>query len=310
MVKSSPERNRGVALVIALFVVAVVTVSVTQALSALSLNVARAENYFAKEQAWQYALGAESWARVVLSRDDAKVDSLNEDWATALPPLPVDRGTISGKIEDLQALMNLNGLAAGAQAELSLKRFRCLLEGLELPIELANAIADWVDEDQIPRLPGGSEEDEYLAMRLPYRSADRPMADISELRLVSGVSAEVFAKIRPFVSVLPGETTLNINTVPKEIFVCIVDGLSDQVAETLIEDRHGQPYESVAQLLEDDSLKGLDTASAGLGVASAHFGVRVWVELDRGRVALNSVITRDTGGSTRISHRTQMAGGT
>ncbi len=309
--KSSPKRNHGVALIVALFVVAIVAVSVTQALSVMYLSIARLENYFAHEQAWQYALGAESWARVVLSRDDNKIDALNEDWATALPPLPVERGIVSGEIEDLQARMNVNGMAEErVRNGLNTTRFRCLLERLELDLDLADAIADWIDGDQIPRMPGGVEEDEYMARPLPYRTADQAMVDISELRLVKGVNKEVFAKLSPFVSALPLDAKLNVNTVPKEILVCAAPGLSETAADSLIESRRDQPFKSITELLEDENLKGLDVNGEGLGVASAHFNVRVLVELDRGRVTLSSVIVRQANGRTRVSHRTQMAGGT
>lgn len=61
-------------------------------------------------QARLYSLGAEDWATAVLRRDDSETDHLGEDWASLPPALPIQGGTLQGRIIDLQGRFNLNNL--------------------------------------------------------------------------------------------------------------------------------------------------------------------------------------------------------
>ena len=82
------RRARGVALIIALVVVALATILATRIGAQSALDQRRGATLLAQEQAFQVALGAEAWAIEIL-REDAersKRDSLDEAWATPLPP--------------------------------------------------------------------------------------------------------------------------------------------------------------------------------------------------------------------------------
>ena len=57
-------------------------------------------------------------------------------------------GQIGGSIDDAQARFNVNNLAVdGIVSRVELLRLRRLLEILELPQALADALADWIDAD-------------------------------------------------------------------------------------------------------------------------------------------------------------------
>jgi hypothetical protein len=126
------SRQRGVALITALLVVSLVTVIAVAMATRQHIDVRLTGNLVHGEQAYAYALAAESWARVILRRDDIQSDhdSLDEDWATALPPIAVEGGQVSGKIEDLQGRFNINNLVMpdGKVSEADVAYFRRLLE--------------------------------------------------------------------------------------------------------------------------------------------------------------------------------------
>ena len=46
---------------------------------------------------------------------------------------------------------------------LRVERFRRLLEHLQLNPMLADAVLDWIDKDELVRMPGGAESASYLA---------------------------------------------------------------------------------------------------------------------------------------------------
>ena len=67
-------------------------------------------------------------------------------------------------------------------------------------LELASAIIDWRDRDDVP-LVLGAESQEYLNLGLPVGPRNGPFESVGELQLVSGVTAELFTCISPLLTV-------------------------------------------------------------------------------------------------------------
>ena len=90
----SLSRQRGVALITAVLLVAMATVLATRIGSRGAIDQRRASALMLREQAYQIALGAEAWAGEILREDAQKgqEDTLVETWAMPLPALPVDGG--------------------------------------------------------------------------------------------------------------------------------------------------------------------------------------------------------------------------
>ena len=104
------NQQAGIALIMVLLVVALVAIMAAGIASKQQLSTRRTGNLLNNEQAYMYLLGAEDWAKNILAQDfkDNKTDSFDDDWAVELPPIPVEGGTIQGKIKDLQARFNIN----------------------------------------------------------------------------------------------------------------------------------------------------------------------------------------------------------
>ena len=88
------RRQRGVALITALLVVAIAATAATALARQQQLAIQRSSNVLNAEQAWLYALGAETFAHQVLRRDaeDGDSDHPGEGWATLVPPTAIDGG--------------------------------------------------------------------------------------------------------------------------------------------------------------------------------------------------------------------------
>jgi general secretion pathway protein K len=180
------------------------------------------------------------WARAVLSDDrrQSNVDHLGEPWALRLPPMPVENGELVGKIEDQQAAFNVNNLVAEGKINFAqLAHFRRLLATLSLPDALAYTLVDWIDDDNQPQPQGGAEDAYYLALDPPYLAANRPLIDIDELALVAGFDNNVRARLRPYVSALPGFTPVNVNTASPEVISAMIDGLDLGSAQAMVAQR-------------------------------------------------------------------------
>ena len=108
----SYQRSRGVALITALLIMALIA-SLTYTLKwNNALDLRRTVVMLNRDQAIQVAIGAESWIQSILRQDlaDSDTDHLGEIWASELPGLPIDGGEVFGDIEDLQGRFNVNNL--------------------------------------------------------------------------------------------------------------------------------------------------------------------------------------------------------
>lgn len=293
----NPRRQAGVALIMAIMVVALATIAAAAMASRQQLDVRRTANLLDSDQAYAYALAVEGWARMILARDarDNQTDHLDEVWAQRLPPIGVSGGQIDGYVADLQGRFNLNNLV-GADGQVStadFAYFQRLLQALGIDDQLALAILDWLDADFDTRFPAGAEDDFYLSTPTPYRAANRPLQSVSELRLIRGVDAETWQRLVPFVTALPGRTAININTAAAPLLQAIAEGLATQDGEQLVEKRPADGYASVDLLLQDEIFAGKELDDGGLTVVSQFFLVRSDVRVGTARAQVYSIVQRN-----------------
>jgi general secretion pathway protein K len=293
------HKQRGVALITALLVVALATIAAVAMATRQQLDIRRTASLLHGEQAYSYVLGAESWAQVVLARDlrESGIDTLEEDWSTQPPVSFVEGGSIFGRIIDLQGRFNLNSLVAGGVPDNdAIERFKRLLRVLELDEMLADPLVDWIDGDIDVRFPDGAEDETYLLLETSYRAGNQPLADISELRLVKGYSAEVIEQLRPFIVALPEPTAINVNTATAEVLSTLAEDLSLADAEALVDARGEEGFESVDSFLQDPTLDAKDVAAASLSVTSQWFLMVSEANIGDGRARLASLIQRSPSG--------------
>lgn len=301
----------GVALLTALLVVALATVAAVAMTSRQQFDMRRTGNLLHSEQAWAWVLGAESWARVVLARDakESNVDNLGEDWAIQVPASLVEGGSVIGRVIDLQGRFNVNNLVVNGEADApAVERYKRLLRTLQLDESLADALVDWLDTDINVRFPDGAEDGAYQLLQPAYRAANRPMADISELRLVKGYDDAVMRALlgggakEPFVTALPEQTAINVNTASAEVLTTLASGLSVSDGEALVEARGDNGFGKLQDLLEQPVLAGKQIDTQALGVESQWFLLVSEANVGQGRVKLASLIQR-TRQTTRVVRR-------
>jgi general secretion pathway protein K len=303
---SARAKQRGVAVLIAMLVVAVGTIIAVNLMWQGTLDLRRAESALAADQGLLYVQGAEAWAADILRQDlvdSPNSDNLSEAWATELPPLPVDGGTISGKLEDLQGRFNLNNLidSRGREDPISRKQFERLLRLVDADPTIAGAVVDWLDPDTEQRFPSGGEDPAYSDADPPYRTANVMITTPSELMAVTGVDRETYSKIAPYVTVLPSGTKLNVNTASDVVLASLSDDIDISTAMSLVEQRDGAEFLDIDKTFEDlvepAVLKRID------GV-SEHFLLTATVTLGTNQMTMRSILQRDPSGLTRALFRT------
>lgn len=290
------KMQTGVALITALLIVALATISAVAMLSQQQLEIRRTSNLIHYDQAYLYALGGETWAKRILLRDleYGKSDSLQELWATPLPATLITGGSIQGHIEDLQGRFNLNNLVQeGKVSTENVAFFERLLTSLQLPPQLSQAVIDWIDSDGEVELPDGAEDDVYLLREPSYRTSNQPLQSPSELRLIAGFDQETYLKLLPYITTLPTGTALNLNTTSAYLLTILVEELSHTEAESLVDERAKQAYDNVSDFLQKDKLAGLVIQPITLSVSSDYFLCTTRVEIEHIQLTLHSILYRE-----------------
>ncbi len=81
---------------------------------------------------------------------------------------------------------------------------------------VANAIADWRDQDSLVRA-GGAEDAQYLSAGLGYGSKDGYFQRTEELSLVYGVSPQLYAALLPYVTVYTQDFGVNLGAASAKV---------------------------------------------------------------------------------------------
>lgn len=162
--------------------------------------------------------------------------------------------------------------------QVAIARFNLLVQALGLPAEIVPPILDWLDADSDTRFPNGAEDEYYTRLDPPYRAANGPFADVSELRLVRGMTPEIYAKLAPLITVLGSSVPVNVNTAPPEVLMSLGPGLDRPTADLLVSSRQIQPFATVDALLRHPLLVGRPLVAQGLSVRSTYFDLHTRIE--------------------------------
>ncbi len=301
----SRHAQRGVAVLTAILVVTIGTILAVNLMWQATLDQRRTASALGADQGLAFAQGAEAWAADILRQDlvdSPDSDDLSEIWAVEIAPLPFEGGFVEGRLEDLQGRFNLNNLVAadGSEDELARAQFERLLATLEIDPALAGAVVDWLDPDGETRFPDGGEDAAYADADPPYRVANAMITSPTELRAVNGFDDETYTLLEPYVTALPGGTTLNVNTASDVVLASLSDDIDLGLAASLIEERDGEAFLDIeatfADLIPAEMFARID------GV-SEHFLLTATVTIGTTRLTLRSVLQRDRSGLTRSLFR-------
>lgn len=297
-------RQRGVALITAIVLVAIATVLAVHIGTRAALDLRRTAGLIALDQGWHVALGAEAWAAEVLrdDREDSETDHLAERWAQPLPPLPVDGGDVRGALEDMQGRFNLNNLVSGDGTvnEFAIARLERLLANVGADRRWARVMADWLDTDTVPGFPEGAEDGAYLSQNPPYRAANGPVTTTSELMALPGMTLEEFQRIRPYVAALPVGSTINICTAAAPVLASLVEGGTDfGDAESLKSNRGDGCFPTMADLQATLDPAQYQALQPAISETSNWFRAVTVVRIGTSELTLYSLIERNSSGGSR-----------
>jgi general secretion pathway protein K len=301
-------RQRGVALITVLLVMALVAVIAAEMMRRGAYLRAGFGGQLLSRQAWHYALGGEAFARQLLALDHQRGDgrdTLDEAWAQIEEaPFAIDNGAMTIEIRDLQGRFNLNNVvdAEGRARSEGVAQWRNLLQTLGVDTRYAAEWLDWVDADQ-QRSPDGAEDGDYAG----YRTAGGFEADVSALLLLRSMRTEDYARLAPLVTTLPANTPVNVNTASAEVLRSLTPTLSAARAEQLVARQRGGGFESLEQFRQLAGIGADQLPDTQIALASNYFEVRVVVRFDGRWQRLRSVLHRSDNGTLSLISRERFA---
>ncbi len=288
------HNHRGAALLIVLLITAIASAVALTISERLALDLARTETLVLGVRGNELSSGLEALAGRLLEEDNDREPELDHSgslWSNPLPGLPVPGGLVTGSMESLDGRFNVNSMldATGTQVEQeSYLQCQRLLQVLDLPLSIADALLDWQDIDPLPS-PQGAEDEFYRQLDPPYVAANRPFAHISELRLVAGITPEVYQRLLPHIAVLPPDRQnarrININLASIPVLQSLDTGITRQQAESLHQQGRAQ-YTDVDTFL-NTALPNLEQRSPVYLSLESRLAVRSHFFLARADVLLN-----------------------
>lgn len=313
------DNREGMALLTVLLLVAVMSVVAVAVLDDVRFSVRRATNAETQAQAQWHASGAEALARQQVARLLAAGPArtpLQPDWNGRRLNFPTDDGAISAVVTDGQACFNLNSLVEGYGEDLlprplGTAQFLALGRAVGAPESrmraAADALTDWLDADSVSR-PLGAEDGAYAGLATPYRTGGVMLAEVSELRAVKGVDADLYRRLRPWVCALPTSrlSPLNVNTLAPEqapLLMMLTDNaLGQQAARAVIARRPRDGWPDAAAFWAQPALAAVevpDEVRDQVTVLTRYFNLRVDVDHGGGRAVRTALLHAQPDGAVR-----------
>jgi general secretion pathway protein K len=327
--KQLKKPQQGVALIIVLLIVAIVSVLATEMGGRLQLQIKRASNIKENNQAYWNAMGAEQYARKSIKQlidEDGDVIHLQQPWNQEFV-YPIEGGGIQAQLVDMQSCFNLNALrkpetGSGGAVVVStpslddrILAFKRLLGHIEPAIPsynidiLSGSLVDWLDEDDnVSNL--GAEDSEYESLQFPYVAANNYMVHKSELRLINGVEVPWLRELLKLVCVLPNDDlfSINVNTVSEEnaAVVAAAARLSLSDAKSLLASRGSDGYPTTAAFLNEPSVQA-QNLNAGekkwFDVKTDHFILHTKTKYNDATFAMQTLFKVDSSKNVIVIRR-------
>lgn len=246
--------------------------------------------------------GAHDWARLILAEDGRKggSDNLTEPWSMPLEAarlstfLAADRSDailadqagnalLSGQMFDLQSRLNLRNLIVGDKVQApTAAQFARLFTILNLP------------NQELTLLLNGLLGAQQAANATVGAALQGPLVPQTVDQLAwLGLSSNTIAQLRPYLTLLPETSKVNLNTASDIVLRAAVPGVDAALAQQLLQKRSNKPWETLDDFVQAAGpfAKLLDTEA--LATQTRFFELRGTLELDGQPVHVIALAQRD-----------------
>jgi len=306
-----PGRQTGVALLAALILMLALVITMGNIFYRHQIDVSQATGARHTDQAILLAISGENWAKQLLSdsSDDRGVDHFEEDWAQAMPMLPVEGGTLTGCLSDLQGRINLNNFSGytsqtlkaemGADTSGYARVWEALLVSLEIVADPSRSatIIDWLDPDSELINSWGAEQIDYDGYTPPRVPANGLITDTTELAAIGSYEVAEVQRLLPWISALPRVTPINVNTASTQLLTALGGSMGLEFEQMVSERRPFSSVDEFHQFIAERTQLALPLVKTRwpvtvVGVNSNYFELYLEVTLGEARIEVKSIMDR------------------
>ncbi len=309
-----PAHQRGAAILLALFIVTLATLIVSNLFWRQFVLFRTVENQQMGAQSRLLLTGAQDWARMILQdQTHPGYDALSDPWAQPLAPTPLDQlgntaplvaqATIEGAIEDAQGRFNLRNLIDGAGNinPVQLAVLDKLATLLGAPPGTARLVAGYVAQSYAsapantsPGVAAATVQGSALA------SGTRPLPPVlpEDLAGIPGIDPGAAQTLGQFVVLLDqANTAVNFNTAGPQMMAAVIPELTLSDADTLAAERDRAYFVSVGDIQNRLRGRGGNFSLAGVSTNSSYFIAHGTVHLGRASTRVRTLLRRTAGGT-------------
>ena len=270
------KSSEGVALIMVLWVVAVLSVVVLEFCFAMRTEINITKNY--KEELQLYAMAEGGVQRAIaelVNKHDLKVQQMRRalkteeipsekrEWVTDGRPylLPFNQGTCEIKVMSEAGKVNINMISEGL--------LRKIIGNLGLEGEardiVVDSILDWRDPDDFYRV-NGAENEYYQSLKEPYNCKNGNLDSIEELLLIRGITPDLFygrknikegeevlkadrIGLKDTFSIFSSGEQIDINSATPVVMRVLL-GIPDEVSRVIVKAREEKEFEHQQDLIQ------------------------------------------------------------
>lgn len=276
--------KKGVAIILALVFIALLSVIVIEFLYESEVEASLASTHEGEFEAYLAAKSAVAKGIAFLAEDvlntvnsgappvDSDFDLLTFNMGASMEMM--NNAIMHATISDEYGKINLNALLmpqSGGEPQERTPLVNALREFFALrdtgegarPEEIVDAILDWLDyNDGDSQRPQGAENDYYMSLENPYPCKNGPMDSIEELLLIKGITPKIYFG-DPEKNQLPLSEYLtvhgdwlgrvNVNSAQPEVISAMIAGFTNNpadigIGQRIYDDARTQPFTDLAQL--------------------------------------------------------------
>lgn len=304
-----PAKQRGMAIISALLIAAVVAVIAGGMLTRQTLFTRTLEAEQLRIQGHWQLQGSLELSRQLLweARQHEVLTRLDQAWAQPLGAIQTNNlgGIFEGRLEDEQGKFNLRNLVIDQQPDATqLQNFQRLCALLGIDASLGRRISQRViasydlQPERLAPVPvkngfdSGRETSPGSAARL--MPARQPMLrSLDDLRGLEGLDERRLKQLAAYISLLPSNTWVNGNTASAEVLSAVVPGLGLPQARALVAERDGgRWFINRGDFFNRLRVQGLALDQVQVGITSEWFQLHGQVRREQRRLHLQALLHR------------------
>ena len=219
-----PKKNgqQGIAIIIVLWVITLLTLIAASFVTVMRSDIQVVTNSMGRAKAEAAANAGIQRAMFELFKpvntpERWAADGVPREWTYQDAAITVTMNDESGKVDIntasevlLRSLFQSQGLTS------------------DEAVAMVDAMNDWRDQDSVKRLHG-AEEAEYLAAGLKYKPANAPFQAIEELKLVLGMTPQIYQRIAPLITIYSRQPGVYAQIASRAVLRAIPNVTDEQV---------------------------------------------------------------------------------